>query len=298
VDVLISTPDRVLLHVEHEHLYLDDTTVVVFDEADTLMSSRKSNEATQNFMEKIRSVIAQQTVTHAKHVQFICASATVSPPLMEFLKKEFGTSMTSVVGSDIHKSARSLRQDFLFGASGDFKRRLLFTTMKKYPNKRTIIFCNTQAQCKGVTTLLTKAGYTAVGMTSDMPPKIRQRNFTKFNNKEVNVLVSTDLASRGLDMGAAVEHVILYDFPTNTIDYLHRIGRTARAGAAGMVTAFLGKDDQGLAGSIRDTLAQGKSLASIQPKRPDIKLIHSLQRKIPKRLPKHLRHENFQEDSL
>ena len=281
LDVLISTPDRVLMHVEFEHLYLDDTTIVIFDEADTLMSSRKSNEATQNFMTKIRQVIANQTSTHAKHVQFICASATVSPPLMEFLKKEFGTSMTSVVGNDIHKSARSLRQDFLFGASGDFKRRLLFSTMKKHAGKRTIIFCNTQAQCKGVTTLLNKNGYPAVAMTSDMPPKIRQRNFLKFGNNETHILVSTDLASRGLDLGATVEHVILYDFPTNTIDYLHRIGRTARAGAAGMVTAFLGKDDQGLAASIRDTLASGKSLASIQPKKPDIKTIHSLQRKIP-----------------
>lgn len=292
VDVLISTPDRVLLHCEHEHLYLDDTTIVIFDEADTLLSSKKSSEDANSFMTMIRDVISRQKVTHAKHVQFISASATVSPPLMEFLKKEFGQSMTSIVGSGVHRSAETLRQDFLFGASGDFKKRLLFATLKKHAGKRTIIFCNTQSSVKGVTTILSKSGYSAVAMTSDMPPKIRLKNFTKFVNKEENILVSTDLASRGLDMGATVEHVILYDFPSNTIDYLHRIGRTARAGAQGVVTAFLGKGDQGIAGMIRDALAEGKSLASIKPRRPDIKTIRQIEHKIPKRLPKHIRPGN------
>ena len=293
LDILVSTPDRVLLHVEHEHLYLDDTTIVIFDEADTLLSSKRSSEDTESFMNQIRSVIEKQKVTHAKHVQFVSASATVSPPLMEFLKKEFGQSLTSIVGSGIHKSAESLRQDFLFGASGDFKKRLLFSTLKKHPGKRTIIFCNTQAQVKGVNTILEKSGYNAVAMTSDMPPKIRAKHFARFVEKEVPILVSTDLASRGLDMGATVEHVILYDFPHNTIDYLHRIGRTARAGAAGVVTAFLGKGDQALAGTIRDHLAEGKSLASIKPRKPDLKHIREIERKVPKRLPKHIRPENM-----
>lgn len=295
-DLIISTPDRVLLHVEYEHMYLDDTTAIVFDEADSLLSSKRSAEDTQTFMSQIRSVIEKQKVTHAKHVQFVSASATVSPPLMEFLKKEFGQSMTSVVGSGVHRSADSLRQDFLFGASGDFKKRLLFSTLKKYPGKRTIIFCNTQAQVKGVNTILNRSGYNAVAMTSDMPPKIRARHFGQFVDKQVPILISTDLASRGLDMGATVEHVILYDFPRNTIDYLHRIGRTARAGAAGIVTAFLGKSDQALASTIRDALAEGKSLASIKPKRPDMKEIHEIQRKVPKRLPKHIRPENIMND--
>lgn len=296
-DVLVSTPDRVLLHAEHEHLYLDDTTIVVIDEADTLMSSLKSNVATQSFMQLIRNVISKQTVTHAKHVQFISASATVSPPLMEFLKKEFGNSMTSIVGSGVHRSAQTLRQDFLFGATGDFKKRLLFSTLKKHAGKRTMLFTNTQAQAKGVNTLLNKAGYNCVAMTSDMPPKIRQRHFNQFLAKEADILVATDLASRGLDMGATVEHVILYDFPTNTIDYLHRIGRTARAGATGVVTAFLGKQDQGLAGTIRDAIQEGKSLASIKPSKPDIKYLHAVKRKVPKRLPKHLKAEDY-DDSL
>lgn len=297
LDIIISTPDRVLLHVEYEHMYLDDTTVVVFDEADSLLSSKKSADDTQTFMSQIRAVISKQKVTHAKHVQFVSASATVSPPLMEFLKKEFGQSMTSVVGSGVHRSADSLRQDFLFGASGDFKKRLLFATLKKYPGKRSIIFCNTQSQVKGVNTILNRSGYNAVAMTSDMPPKIRARHFAQFVDKEVSILISTDLASRGLDMGATVEHVILYDFPRNTIDYLHRIGRTARAGAAGVVTAFLGKSDQALASTIRDALAEGKSLASIKPKRPDMKEIHNIERKVPKRLPKHIRPENLMTDA-
>lgn len=295
VDVLISTPDRVLLHAEYEHLFLDDTMIVIFDEADTLMSSPKSNEATNNFMEVIRDVISKQKLTQMKQVQFISASATVSPNLMEFLQKEFGNTMTSVVGSQIHKSAQTLKQDFLFGAHGDFKKRLLFHTLRKHPGKRTIIFCNTQASVKGVCTILNKAGYPALAMTSDMPPKIRQRNFKSFADGNSQILVATDLASRGLDLGSSVNHVILYDFPTNTIDYLHRIGRTARAGADGLVTGFLSPKDQGLAATIKDSLLQGKSLAAIRPSKPDIKTIRAFERKVPKRQPKHIRHIEVEE---
>ena len=80
---------------------------------------------------------------------------------------------------------------------------------------------------------------------------MRMNHFAKFDRGELQILVSTDLASRGLDIATPVEHVILFDFPHNTIDYLHRIGRTARAGQHGLVTAFLGRSDQKLANLIK-----------------------------------------------
>lgn len=87
----------------------------------------------------------------------------------------------------------------------------------------------------------------------DAPPKRRAEHFDNFNSGECRILIATDVASRGLDMRVNVEHVILYDFPRNVIDYIHRIGRTARAGNNGYVTAFIGRTDQSLAEQIKVT---------------------------------------------
>lgn len=88
-------------------------------------------------------------------------------------------------------------------------------------------------------------------MHGDAPPKRRAEHYDTFNSGESRILIATDVASRGLDMRVTVEHVILYDFPRNVIDYIHRIGRTARAGNNGYVTAFIGRADQSLAEQIK-----------------------------------------------
>jgi superfamily II DNA/RNA helicase len=86
---------------------------------------------------------------------------------------------------------------------------------------------------------------------SDLDVKRRKKGYDEFMHGDTRILIATDIASRGLDMGSRVKHVILYEFPTNTIDYLHRIGRTARAGQVGFVTALVGKQEQRLATLIK-----------------------------------------------
>jgi len=114
-----------------------------------------------------------------------------------------------------------------------------------------MIFCNTIENCTGVYTLLTEKGFSATVVLRTTQPKIRKKNFTRFNFGEKRIIITTDLASRGIDTHVKVEHVILYDFPRNAIDYLHRIGRTARAGNDGYVTAFIDRRDMGLAQKIQ-----------------------------------------------
>jgi superfamily II DNA/RNA helicase len=128
---------------------------------------------------------------------------------------------------------------------------LLFSTLKKYKGERTIVFCNTVEICKSVCTHLEKTGYSVLVLHSEMHPKKRRASFEAFNAGEGRILVATDVASRGLDLGNKVEHVVLYDFPTNVLDYLHRVGRTARAGKPGHATAFIGRSDHRLATTIR-----------------------------------------------
>lgn len=128
---------------------------------------------------------------------------------------------------------------------------LLFDTLSKHKNKRTIIFCNTLEHCKAVYNLLDAKGYSCALLHGEAQPKRRAQHYAAFNAGESRILIATDVASRGLDMSVGVEHVILYDFPRNAIDYIHRIGRTARAGNSGYVTAFVGRADHYLAEQIK-----------------------------------------------
>lgn len=114
-----------------------------------------------------------------------------------------------------------------------------------------MIFCNTTEKTKGLNTELMKKGYSVTYVTGNMSAKQRHSRFSSFNIGEKNILISTDLASRGIDTEVTVDHVILYDFPRSVIDYIHRVGRTARAGKKGYVTAMIGEKDQGLATKIR-----------------------------------------------
>lgn len=136
---------------------------------------------------------------------------------------------------------------------------------------RTLIFCNSVHSCKDVFTRLQQKGYSVSLLHSDLDVKRRKRGFEEFMQGDTRILVATDLASRGLDLGSRVQHVILYEFPTNTIDYLHRIGRTARAGQPGFVTALVGRKEQRLATLIKQTLEEGRSLAEITPTIPEDK---------------------------
>jgi len=102
-------------------------------------------------------------------------------------------------------------------------------------------------------------------LSSDLNPKKRTSYFQAFDLGKLPILVATDLASRGIDTKVLVNHVILYDFPKTVIDYLHRVGRTARAGNVGVVTAFVNKEDEALACKIRDAYKEGISLSNIAP---------------------------------
>ena len=124
---------------------------------------------------------------------------------------------------------------------------LLMKEFKKYARKHNtsaMVFCNSVMSARAIEHALSEEGYKAVGMHGDIPPRGRERNFEKFKTQEsgVNVLVCTDLASRGLDI-PFVSHIINFDFPKSTSDYLHRAGRAGRAGRPGFVMSMYRNKD-------------------------------------------------------
>jgi superfamily II DNA/RNA helicase len=233
VDILIATPDRFLVHYNAGHLMLDETRVLVIDEADTLYTLPVQRRFLRDILSQFSQVEHKRASSQKPrpHLQYIFVSATLSESFVTFLRSnKFVKNLAGAVTESLHKSVPTLQQNFIFGGSGDFKRRLLFATLKKHSGKRTIIFCNSVESCKGVNTILAKKGYNVALLHSELPSKNRSQNFEDFNRGKKRILVTTDIASRGLDIEIPVEHVILYDFPLNSIDYLHRVGRTARAG--------------------------------------------------------------------
>lgn len=99
---------------------------------------------------------------------------------------------------------------------------MLMETLKRNKGKRTMIFCNSLDRCKLVHTQLESRGYKTSLAVSTQASRKRAANFTEFSSGQTPILISTDLASRGIDTAIHVEHVILYDFPQNVIDYIHR----------------------------------------------------------------------------
>ena len=138
--------------------------------------------------------------------------------------------------------------------------------------QRTLVFCNTVQSCRAVEYAINDhPQFHAVNYHGDMPSIERQGNLEKFRQGEVKILVGTDIAARGLDI-PEIDHVILFDFPMNPIDYIHRAGRCGRAGRKGTVTSILTKKDYTLAHAIQSAISQGLPIDSLTAAKKDYRV--------------------------
>ncbi|CAM9701303.1 unnamed protein product [Ectocarpus sp. 8 AP-2014] len=134
--------------------------------------------------------------------------------------------------------------------------------------KRTLVFCNTVKSCRAAEFGLREVDIKALSYHGEVPSDERSSNLERFKAGQAKYLVCTDIASRGLDM-PDVDHVVMFDFPLNPIDYLHRSGRTARMGAKGRVTSLLAKRDLVLAAAIEQAVQSGLPLDELSSRRTD-----------------------------
>jgi len=142
---------------------------------------------------------------------------------------------------------QNLKHEFIQLADYDKQKplRQLVKEFRKHSRKfktSCIIFCNSVASARAIEHGLSEIGEKTSSLHGDIPPKLRETNFTKFKERESDILVATDLASRGLDL-PFVSHVINFDFPKTVSDYLHRAGRAGRAGREGFVVSFYREKD-------------------------------------------------------
>lgn len=230
-EVLLATPGRLVQLIDAQLINLSDVRLLVFDEADQMMD--------QGFLPDSKFVVE----SCPKDLQLALFSATVSPTVQKLLNDLFENAEVirskgsgKVVSSLVTKNLKV----------EDGKRWPLF---EKLLNQKveggTIIFANTREQCDKIAKELTDKGYPCVIYRGEMEKNDRRVNLKKFREGKVDLLVATDLAGRGLD----VEHVgrvINYHLPKQMENYIHRAGRTARAGRKGLVVNLVTERDQRL----------------------------------------------------
>lgn len=260
VDMVVGTPGRILDHIKEGNIVYGDIKYLVLDEADTMFD--------QGFGEDIRKFLAPLKNRASKPgdqgFQTILVSATMTKGVQKLIDEEF-EGIEHLRTSTFQKRIATARHDFIKLSGSENKLEALLQVLEPSLAKgnKVMVFCNTLNSSRAVDHFLTENHISTVNYHGEVPAEERVENLNKFRNEEGDcpTLVCTDLAARGLDL--EVDHVIMFDFPKNSIDYLHRTGRTARMGAKGKVTSLIAKKDVGLATRIEDAMKKNESLESL-----------------------------------
>jgi ATP-dependent RNA helicase RhlB len=225
-DVLIGTPGRLIDYLKQHVWSPRRVEVLVIDEADRMFD--------MGFIADLRFILRR--LPPPEHRQSFLFSATLSFRVME-LTWEFMNNPAQISITPQQKTAERAEQS-LYHVGREDKFRLLLGLLRREGGDRILIFSNTREEARRIEDRLTRNGWDARALTGDIEQKRRLRILNDFKEGKLPVLVATDVASRGLHI-EAVSHVICWDLPDDAEDYVHRIGRTARAGAGGKAISLV-----------------------------------------------------------
>jgi len=250
VDILVATPGRLLDLVSQGHVRLDAVTHLVLDEADRMLD--------MGFIRDIRKIVA--AVPKKRHSMLF--SATM-PTDVEQLAQSILHQPERIDVSPPKRTADNIDQRVYYVAAGE-KRALLASLLKDATLERVLVFTRTKHTANRVAEHLDKNGFSADAIHGNKSQGARQRALERFRSGDARVLVATDIAARGIDIDN-VTHVINFELPNEPENYVHRIGRTARAGAAGIAIAFCDQAENGL---LRDIERLTKSTLTVVQGQP------------------------------
>ena len=229
VQIIVGTPGRVMDHMRRHTIRLDNLKMVVLDEADEMLN--------MGFREDMEAILGQIPCEH----QTALFSATMPEPILQ-ITDQFQTDaeMVKVVKKEL--TVERIRQ-YLYYIRRSDKEAAAARLIEYYNLKRGLIFCNTKSMVDELAENLKNRGIAAEGLHGDLSQAERNRIMQRFKAGEINVLVATDVAARGIDV-SDVDAVINYDVPEENEHYTHRIGRTGRAKREGASYLFYTKDEQ------------------------------------------------------
>ena len=230
VDILVATPGRLLDLMDRRAVRLDEAAFLVLDEADQMLD--------MGFIHDLRKI--SQVIPKSR--QTFLFSATM-PKLMNEIANSYLQSPIRIEVSPPGKAADKVTQEVHFIAKAE-KKALLIELLEEHKGERALVFGRTKHGCEKLMKDLVKAGFDAASIHGNKSQGQRDRAIEGFKKGDITVLVATDVAARGLDI-PDVKHVYNYELPNVPDNYVHRIGRTARAGKDGAAIAFCAPDEMG-----------------------------------------------------
>jgi ATP-dependent RNA helicase RhlE len=229
IDILIATPGRLLDLHKQGFIDLDHLHFLVLDEADQMLD--------MGFINDVKKIV-KLTPDNRQTLLF---SATMPMAIRE-LADTFLTKPKYVSVDPVSSTAEKVNQKVYFVGKED-KRKLLYHIIRNDKIENVLVFTRTKHGADNVVKALKKNGVTAEAIHGDKSQNARQRVLDAFKSKEISVLVATDIAARGIDI-ESLPYVINFDIPNISETYVHRIGRTGRAGNTGLAISFCAKDEQ------------------------------------------------------
>ncbi|KAL7111881.1 hypothetical protein ACP275_05G117200 [Erythranthe tilingii] len=248
VEVVIGTPGRLKDLMEMGVCLLKEVSFVVLDEADRMLD--------MGFEPEVRSILSQTCSVR----QMVMFSATW-PPAVHQLAQEFmdPSPVKVVVGSEDLAANHDVMQivEVLEDRARDERLQVLLE--KYHKSRKVLVFVLYKKEASRVENMLQRRGWKAVSISGDKAQTARNQALSQFKDGSCPLLIATDVAARGLDI-PDVEVVINYSFPLTTEDYVHRIGRTGRAGKKGVAHTFFTKENKGLAGELVNVLREANQV--------------------------------------
>jgi ATP-dependent RNA helicase RhlE len=228
VDILVATPGRLLDLMNQRFVNLEHIRMLVLDEADRMLD--------MGFVHDVKKVIAKVPVKR----QTLFFSATM-PAEIQQLANTILTKPEKVEVTPVSSTADTIQQSLFYVEKND-KKSLLIHLLKDKNIKTALVFTRTKHGADKVVKDLVKVGITAEAIHGNKSQSARQRALTNFKNRTTRVLIATDIAARGIDIDE-LTHVINYELPNIPETYVHRIGRTGRAGASGIALSFCDQEE-------------------------------------------------------
>ncbi|HCH31390.1 MAG TPA: ATP-dependent RNA helicase RhlB [Oceanospirillaceae bacterium] len=242
-DIMVATPGRLLDFCRRGHVNLREVEVVVLDEADRMLS--------MGFIPDVRAIIRQ--TPNKEDRQTLLFSATFSDQILRLAEQWTFEPVHVEIESD-ELANESVEQKFFSVARSD-KYKVLLNSLKTMDVERAIVFANRRHITRDLAEKLQKDGIRSALLSGEVAQAKRVKTLERFRSGDTPILVATDVAGRGIHVDG-VSHVFNYDLPEELEDYVHRIGRTGRAGATGTSISFASEDDAFLMPELEELLGK------------------------------------------